>query len=161
MVGIRARFERILTPYASCDMSDHFLTGKTPGNAKFVKNQNNFAWCLELVIQGIEKKMGSFEGYRETSCSQTKPSGLAGHPPLDMVYVCTSFKWSQILQVGGNAHGRHPGQIWTISKIIRKLWHARPFMNFFARENSRKCKICRKLKQLGTVPLIGHISSWK
>jgi hypothetical protein len=30
-------------------------TEKTAENTKFVKNQNNLAWCLELVIQAIEK----------------------------------------------------------------------------------------------------------
>ena len=38
-----------------------FLTEKTLKNAKLAEKQNNLAWCLELVIQGIKKNMGHFK----------------------------------------------------------------------------------------------------
>ena len=55
LVGdIHAKFERLTTPYASCNTPDHlsaFLTKKTLENAKLLKNLNNLALCLELVIE--------------------------------------------------------------------------------------------------------------
>ena len=42
---------------------------------------------------------------------------------------------------------------------LPELWHVRPFIGLFYRENSRKCEICRNPKLLRVVPSIGHISS--
>ena len=38
-----------------------FLTEKTLKKAKLVENQNNLAWCLELVIQGMKRNSGHFK----------------------------------------------------------------------------------------------------
>jgi hypothetical protein len=62
-----------------------FFNKKTPENAKHVKNTNNLAWCLELVIQD-HKKSGPFKGCRETRCSQMDPSGQPKHSPLNMIF---------------------------------------------------------------------------
>ena len=87
MVVIHARFVRFLTPYASCDTAAHyrpFFTEKTTKNVKFVKNQNNLAWCLELVIQGM-KKIGAISSMSGNDVLLDGAISPTRTPPLIMV----------------------------------------------------------------------------
>ena len=94
-------------------------------------------------IQGHEK-MGSFTGCREMRCSQTYPSGLFEHSPLNMVFLwkyqdCPNFckqvgmpmlgihAWSEWLEMIPTfstrwaCPHRHPCQVWTSSDTLCKL----------------------------------------
>jgi hypothetical protein len=83
-------------------------------------------------------------------------------PSLNMVYFWTYMKWPQIFSPSGHAHARHPCPVQTNSDSVCKFCHVQPIIRLiFHHKTRKKCKTCRKPKQLSMVPLIGHTRAWK
>lgn len=90
MIGIHARFERFPTPYSCCDTSGHlsaFFHQENSRKCKTYWKPKQIGMLPWIVHTKSWKKLGPFQGCRETMCSQTEPSRLSEHPPFNMIYL--------------------------------------------------------------------------
>ena len=78
------------------------------------------AWAIFDIVcklSHVRSLSPFFEGFQETTCSQTELSGLPRHPTLTMMCFLTFLKWSQLLPAAGHARHRHPCQVWRNKSI--------------------------------------------
>ena len=109
----------------------------------------------------VGKKLEPFDTCRKPTCFQKDPSHPTRTPSLHMVYFWASLKLPQLCkQVDIPTIGIHA---W-FERLLTPYasYDTSSYLStFFYRENFKKCKICRKTKQLDTVPWIGHIRPCK
>ena len=102
-------------------------------------NDPNFCMQMGMPMLGIHAKLEPlstvyvschtfdhlspfFEGFQETTCSQTELSGLPRHRTLNMIFFGHSWNDSNFCQPVGIAHHRHSWYVWRkkVFKII--IW---------------------------------------
>lgn len=164
MVGIHVRFEQFPTPYAGCDTSDHlspFFTEKTPENAKPIENLKQ----LDIVPWIGHTRL--WENWGQLNDVEKR-----GAPKRKLLSDPNTLRWTWYFfgnlrtdhnfckQVGMPMLGIHAWFERLLTPYARCDTSGH-LSAFFDRENSRKCKICRKPKQLGMMPWIRHTIRWK